>query len=537
MPLKIAMIGAGSIGFTRRLMQDILAVPEFTDTTFALIDLSKRNLEMVAQLCRRDITANQLPAKIEAKVDRRAALADADYVICMIRQGGLEAFQTDIDIPLKYGVDQCVGDTICAGGLMYAQRTIPALLEFCRDIREVAKPGALLLNYSNPMAMNTLACSRYGGVPTVGLCHGVQGAHWQITWAIERWAKREGILPKDYVSPDHQPFTLWGAEGEETIKLHRREVDVIAAGLNHQTWFTQVKFRGRDMVPLLPVLMRDVPHFQKAEKVRLDVLDRFGYYSTESNGHLSEYLPWYRKRTNEIEKWIDPSFWIHGETGGYLRVCTEGRNWFETDFPNWLKETPPKIGPSNRSEEHGSWIIEALETGRTYRGHFNIINQGHITNIPAGSCIEIPGYVDRLGLNIPVVGALPAACAATCSVSANVQAMGMEAAVHGDVTLLKQAMLHDPLVGAVCNPEEVWQMTDEMLVAQAKWLPQYKEAIPLAKKRLAQHVKRGTRVELRETRGAVRLHTKSVKEMNQDRENARANAGAADKGGLTKKSA
>src|SRR2546421_6209937 len=197
MPIKIAMIGAGSIGFTRRLMRDILAVPELADSTFAFTDISQRNLDMVAQLCRRDIEANRLPAKIESTLSRRAAIDGADYVICVIRQGGLEAFQTDIDIPLKYGVDQCVGDTICAGGIMYAQRTIPALLDFCKDIREVAKPGALFLNYSNPMAMNTWACNKYGGVRTVGLCHGVQGAHWQITHVVERWARREGLLGPD----------------------------------------------------------------------------------------------------------------------------------------------------------------------------------------------------------------------------------------------------------------------------------------------------------------------------------------------------
>src|SRR5215204_2810937 len=190
MSLKIAMIGAGSIGFTRRLMRDILSVPELAATTFAMTDISARNLDMVAQLCRRDVEFNELPARIEATTDRRAAIKDADYVICTIRQGGLEAFQTDIDIPLKYGVDQCVGDTICAGGIMYAQRTINAMLGFCKDIRELAAPGALFLNYSNPMAMNTWACNKHGGVRTVGLCHGVQGAHWQITRCIEIWAKR-----------------------------------------------------------------------------------------------------------------------------------------------------------------------------------------------------------------------------------------------------------------------------------------------------------------------------------------------------------
>src|SRR5438034_8333932 len=180
LPVRIAMIGAGSITFTRRLMHDILCVPELVDTTFAFTDISQRNLDMVAQLCRRDIEANRLPAKIESTLSRRAAIDGADYVICTIRQGGLEAFQTDIDIPLKYGVDQCVGDTICAGGIMYAQRTIPALLDFCNDIREVAKPQATFLNYSNPMAMNTWACNKYGKVKTIGLCHGVQGVHWQI---------------------------------------------------------------------------------------------------------------------------------------------------------------------------------------------------------------------------------------------------------------------------------------------------------------------------------------------------------------------
>jgi len=525
------MIGAGSIGFTRRLMQDILGVPELQDTVFALTDLSRRNLALVRQLCARDIHANRLPAKIEATTDRRRALADADYVICMIRQGGLEAFQHDIDIPLRYGVDQCVGDTIGPGGLMYAQRTIPVLLDFCRDIREVAKPGARFLNYSNPMAMNTWACNRYGGVPTIGLCHGVQGAHSQITYAVEQWAKREGLLPADYVSPDYTPYRLWGADDDVVLNLSPREVDVTAAGINHQTWFTKVNWRGHNLVPLLPRLMRAVPHFAKTEKVRLDVLDRFGYYSTESNGHLSEYLPWYRKRPAEIRRWIDLGHWINGETGGYLRVCREGRNWFETDFPNWLEETPTTIGPHNRSAEHGSWIIESLETGRLYRGHFNIINRGHIPNLPDGCVVEIPGYVDRHGVNLPVVGDLPLACAATCAASVRVQQLGVEAAVRGDVTLLKQAMLHDPLTGAVCTPEEIWQMTDELLAAQAKWLPQFRAQIAPARRRLAQHEKRGTRVKRRLTwQGAARLKTKSVAEMAKNKAAARANAGSADKG-------
>lgn len=512
---KIAMLGAGSIGFARRLTQDILTIPELRDTMFSLMDINARNLGMVEQLCRRDVAANKFPARIEATTDVRKAISGADYVICMIRQGGLEAFQTDIDIPLKYGVDQCVGDTLGPGGLMYAQRTIPVLLEFCRHIREVARPGALFLNYSNPMAMNTWACNQHGGVRTIGLCHGVQGAHWQITRCIERWAKGEGLL-------------------KEMETLHRREVDVIAAGINHQTWFIQVKWRGQDMLPRLLELFEKHPEYAKTERVRIDVLRRFGFYSTESNGHLSEYLPWYRKRKGEIRRWIDLSSWINGETGGYLRVCTEGRNWFQTDFPNWLKEESPVISSEQRSEEHGSYIIEALETGRPYRGHFNVVNRGHISNLPDGCIVEIPGYVDANGISMPVVGDLPLACAATCSASIRVQQMGVEAAVQGNPTLLKQAMLHDPLTGAVCNPEEVWQMTDEMLVAQKRWLPQYQSEIPSAVARLKKHEKNGTRVRLANSQGAARLAIKTVEQMRRNANEARANAQAADKGKMTK---
>jgi alpha-galactosidase len=508
------MIGAGSIGFTRRLVRDLLAVPELQDTVFAMTDISQQNLDMVSQLCQRDIEHHKFPAVVETTTDRRKAFADADYVICTVRQGGLEAFQTDIDIPLKYGVDQCVGDTLCAGGIMYAQRTINALLDFCRDIREVAKPNALLLNYSNPMAMNTWACIKYGKVNTIGLCHGVQGAEWQITRATEAWARTQGLI------------------GSEE-KIHRKAIDFVFAGINHQTWCIKATWRGHDLLPNLHERMMAMENLRREEKVRLDVLKRFGYYSTESNGHLSEYLPWYRKRTSEINQWISLNSWIHGETGGYLRVCTEGRNWFETDFPNWLKEEPKPITQADRSEEHGSYIIEGLETGRVYRGHFNVANNNHITNLPNGCVIEIPGYADGNGINMPVVGDLPLACAATCSASVRVQEMAMEAAVHGDVSLLKLAMLHDPLVGAVCNPEEVWQMTDEMLVAQSQWLPQFAHDIVPAKKRLADAQANGTRVKTVQTQGAARVHTKSVDEMAKQREQSRTNAQAADKGKVT----
>ncbi|MDO4562371.1 MAG: alpha-glucosidase/alpha-galactosidase [Clostridia bacterium] len=493
--MKIAFIGAGSIGFTRTLLTDILSVQEFKTSQISFTDINSDNLNMVTTLCQRDIDSNGLNIKIAATLDRREALCDANYVINCARVGMLEAFETDVNIPLKYGVDQCVGDTLCAGGIMYAQRGIPMILDVCKDIRDTAAKDCILLNYANPNAMLTWAGNKYGGVHTIGLCHGVQGGHSQIA---------------------------------EVLGLKREEVDIICAGINHQTWYISVKHNGEDCLDKLLDAFRAHEVYSKTEKVRIDMLERFGYYSTESNGHLSEYVPWYRKRPKEIKDWIDLSSWIHGETGGYLRVCQESRNWFEVDFPNWMKENPKKYCPESRSQEHASYIIEGLETNRIYRGHFNVVNQGCITNLPSDAVVEVPGYVDANGINIPRVGDLPLGCAAVCNASISVQRMAVEAAYNGDVMLLKQSMMMDPLVGAVCSPPEIWQMTDEMLIAQEKWLPQYGAAIAQAKARFAQ----GGLIPTKNYGGAARLHVKTVEEMAQDKEHSRNLASAAEKAGL-----
>jgi alpha-galactosidase len=495
--IKIAFIGAGSLGFTRRLILDVLCVPELQENiTFSLHDINAHNLDMVKQIVERDITANKLNVKVESSLNRKETLQNSDYVVCCVRIGGLEAFKTDIEIPLKYGVDQCVGDTLAPGGIMYGQRTIAAMLDFCKDIRECAKPNALLLNYSNPNAMNTWACNKYGGVNTVGLCHGVQHGAKQIA---------------------------------DALKIPTNEFDYKCVGINHQTWYVEIRRNG-ELVPQQEVFaaMSADENIAKTEKVRLDMFKRFGYYSTESNGHLSEYVPYYRKRPDDILNWIDLGSWINGETGGYLRVCNEERNWFEYEFPTLMEEPPAKL--SDRSHEHGSFIIESLETGRIYRGHFNVMNQNHVTNLPNGCVVEIPGYVDRNGINMPVYGDLPMACAATCAASVKVQEMSVIAAVNGDVQLLKQAMLHDPLTAAVCNPPEVWQMTDEMIVAQAEWLPQYAHYLETAKRNLATaYIKPGalspnpnTKVQMRDTETIVKARRearaeKAAKDYNPDK--------------------
>ena len=478
MSFKIAFIGAGSVGFTRMLVRDLLCVPEFSDIHICFMDISQRNLEMVYTLVKRDIDANGLlNVQLTTTMDQREAVTGACYVINVARVGGLDAFQLDIDIPLKYRVDQCVGDTLGPGGIMYGQRGIPFILSLCQDITEVAEPGCLLLNYGNPNAMLTWAGNHYGGIKMIGLCHGVQHGHQQIA---------------------------------EVLGLLQKEVDIICAGINHQTWYISVKHKGEELTGQLLEAFEQHPVIRELEKVRIDMLRRFGYYSTESNGHLSEYVPWYRKRETEIKDWIALNHWINGETGGYLRVCIEGRNWFETEFPKWQEKPPEEFKPEKRSSEHGSYIIEGLETGRTYRGHFNIINHGTLTNLPNDAVIEVPGYVDTHGIHIPRIGDLPLGCAAVCNASISVQRLAVEAAITGNDQLLRQAMMMDPLTGAVCNPPEIWQMTDEMLVNQKQWLPQYQSAVNEAELRLTSKDLIPTREDYQ---GAARLAVKTTEEM------------------------
>ena len=482
MSFKVTFIGAGSLVFTRTLFTDILSVPEFKDIEIAFTDINPDNLEKVTKLCQSDLEANGIKTIIQSTTNRREAFKDAKYIINCVRIGGIEGFELDINIPLKYGVDQCVGDTLCIGGIMYGQRVIVEMLNFCKDIREVGAPDPLLLNYSNPNAMVTWACNQYGGVKTIGLCHGEIHGEMQIA---------------------------------DVLNIPHEELDFICGGINHQTWYISVKHKGKELSDeLLPGFLNH-EKYREEEKVRIDMLKRFGYYSTESNGHLSEYLAWYRKRPEEIEKWIHLGSWIHGETGGYLRNTMEERNWFETDYPKILLEPPKKYDGSNRSKEHGSYIIEALETSRIYRGHFNVMNHGCITNLPNECCVEVPCYVDGNGISVPKIGDLPLGAAAVCSQSIWVQRLSVEAAVTGDVMLLKQAALLDPLTGAVCNPPEVWQLVDEMLIAQEQWLPQYTDAIREAKVKF----EKGDLLPTKEGyQGAVRQRIQSPEEVAAKRE-------------------
>jgi alpha-galactosidase len=518
MPIKIAFIGSGSFGFTRRLARDVLGVAELRDTHLSLHDIDPQANDRMEALLQKDIAANDLPAKVTKSLDRREALEGADYVISAVRIGGLEAFQSDIEIPLKYGIDQCVGDTICIGGIMYGQRNVPQMLGFQKDVKDVAADDCVFLNYANPIAINTWAAldahDRGEGVETYGLCHGVEGGWWQIDQVL---ANLHG-----------DDFIDWGGD-------YGKRTQIVCAGINHQTWYTKILYNGREVGSdeLLEAFEKH-EKLNRREPVRVDVLRRFGLYSTESNGHLSEYVPWYRKRfadrPAEAKRWVEDSSWINGETGGYLRVTTEGRHLFDADFERFLSEAGTDVSTWGRSSEHGSFIIEARETGRPYRGHFNVRNNGILPQLPPDCVVEAPGYVDETGVHMMNDLKLPQACAATCNVSVSVQRMAKDAAVSGDVTLLKQAVLHDPLTGAVCDPEEIWQMVDEMLVAQREWLPNYESAaIDAASSRLQKAESDGTRVKLRDFAGSTRKPVRSVEELRKDQSVMEADKAAAER--------
>ncbi len=429
---KIAIIGAGSIVFCKTLMLDILATPGLEDSEFALMAPSTRRTSQVEAFAQRAIAANNLPAKVWVTTDRREALQDADYVISTFQIGGVDAFAIDVELPLRYGVDQCIGDTMGPGGIFRALRSIPVTMEMAHDM-ELVCPEALLLNYVNPMAMVCWALG-YTEVPFVGLCHGVQTTMDLISGYVG--------VPKD-------------------------EIDYIAAGINHMAWFLRLEHEGRDLYPVLRERFEQ-PEYYVNEKVRGEVFRHFGYFMTESTGHLSEYLPYFRKNQQALDLYCDePGF--GGETGAYLawgKMVAE--RYADVDI---LADEPLALPP--RSIEYGSYIIEALETGRTFAFNGNVINGGMITNLPADCCAEGPILADRTGLHKTIVGDLPSQCAALNLTNINAQRLAVEAALSGDPEQIVHACALDPLTAAVLTLREIREMAAEMLEAQKRWLPQF----------------------------------------------------------------
>jgi alpha-galactosidase len=427
------MVGAGSLVFCKTLMADFLATPALKGSEYCLMALSHARLDKMQAFVKRMIKDNGIDATVTATTDRRAALKDADYVVVMIQAGGVAEFKQDYEIPMKYGVDNCIADTMGPGGVFRALRHIPALLEIASDMRELC-PNAILFNYANPMAMCAWALGRVPGLQFVGLCHGVQ-------------------TTMDLIA--------------SYVNVKKDEIDFTAAGINHMAWFLKLEHAGRDLYPTLKANF-EKPGYYVNEKVRAEVMRHFGYFMTESTGHLSEYLPYFRKNRKALELYCDePAF--GGETGAYYKYCAMLAEKFATTDPLSIESTT--LGA--RSAEYCSHIIEAKETGNIFRFNGNIRNDGYITNLPQGCCVEVPIYMDRMGLHPAVIGNLPPQCAALNMTNVLVQGLTVEASFTGDPELVMQAVALDPLTSAVLTLDEIRRMVAEMLTAEAKYLPQF----------------------------------------------------------------
>ena len=434
MSRKIAMIGAGSVVFCKTLMSDILATPALADSEFALMSPTDSKLRRMEAFANRMIADNNLPAKAWATTSREDAIRDADFVVVMIQVGGFHAYGVDYEIPLKYGVDQCIGDTLGPGGVFRGQRHIPVLVDIAKDMERLAKPGAVMLQYANPMAANCLALGRVSNVPFVGLCHGVQ-------------------------------TTLDLVAGY--CNVPKAEIDFTCGGINHMDWFLTLSHKGRDLYPELRDMF-ERPEYYKNEKVRGEVFRQFGYFMTESTGHLSEYVPWFRHRKDALALYCDePAF--GGESGAYYKWGKAMAEKYEKVDPLQFEST----AIDGRSVEYCSYILEGIVTGNPFKFMGNVRNDGYISNLPQGCCVEVPTIADANGLHPQAIGNLPPQCAALCQTNINVQSLCADAALSGDPEHLVHALALDPLTAAVCTLREIREMTQEMLTELRPYLPQF----------------------------------------------------------------
>jgi len=434
MSVKIAMIGAGSVVFCKTLMSDIMATEALAGSDFALMSLTEPKLQRMEGFARRMLRDNNLPGSVWATLDRSEAIKEADFVVVMIQVGGVEAFGVDYKIPLKYGVDQCIGDSLGPGGVFRGLRTIPVLADIARDMEQLAKAGAILLQYANPMAANCLALGEASNVSFAGLCHGVQ----TTLDLIARYCE----VPKE-------------------------EITYTCGGINHMDWFLSLEHKGRNLYPKLREVF-EKPQYYKNEKVRGEVFRHFGYFMTESTGHLSEYVPWFRKNKEALRLYCDePGF--GGESGAYY-------NWCRTVAEKYAEHDPLEFESTriqSRSVEYCSYIMEAVVTGKPFRFMGNVRNEGLITNLPEGCCVEVPTFADDTGLHPSTIGDLPPQCAAACMSNVMVQTLAAEAALKGDTERIVHAVAMDPLTSAVCTLKQIREMCSEMLEAQRRWLPQF----------------------------------------------------------------
>ena len=458
---KITFIGAGSTVFAKNLMGDILHYPELAESTISLHDIDEKRLRESEIVAHKITETLQVNPTIETTTDRRAALDGADYAIGMFQVGGYKPGTViDFEIPKKYGLRQTIADTLGIGGIMRGLRTIPVMLDMCRDMEELC-PDVTFLNYVNPMAINTWAVNRATKVKTVGLCHSVQHT--------------AGELARD-------------------IGLPVEEITYLAAGVNHMVFYLKFERQGEDLYPLIQKVVDEgrVPDWNR---VRYEMFQRLGYFVTESSEHFSEYVPWFIKRDRpdlieqfnipldeyigrceaQIKAW-DYAQEIQKDPTAYSEEVLRERLVgievmpFMIEIIVWAFQEMDKISPS---VEYGSAIIHSMETGRPRTIYGNVSNDGIIDNLPAGCCVEVPCLVDKNGVQPAHIGRLPPHLAALMQTSINVQALTVEAALTQKRAHIYHAAMLDPHTAAELDLEQIWSMVDELIEAHGHWLPEY----------------------------------------------------------------
>jgi alpha-galactosidase len=436
---KIAFIGAGSLGFTRGLVRDILTFPAFADAEISLMDIDAERLEYARLAVQRIVDTGGYPAKVTATTDRVEAVRNADGVLCTILSGGVDIWRYDIEIPKKYGVDINVGDTRGPSGIFRFLRTAPVMLSIIDDIAKYA-PGAVFLNYTNPMAMLCrIMQEAHPEVVTSGLCHSVQGT----AKMLARWI---------------------GAPFEE--------ITFLCAGINHLAFYLDFKWNGKDAYPMIHQAVTGNEVVYNEEQVRNEIYLAFDYYITESSGHNSEYNPWFRKRADLIEKYCTHGTgWNPGEYAyilkGYEKEAQEWRN----DFKEFM-EKPVQLA---RGMEYAASIFNAcVGDGTLFQFNGNVRNFGLIDNLPQGCCVEVPVLASKAGLRPIHVGYLPLQVAPLVNTSAMCEELAVQGCQTGDKRLIYQAVCHDPLASAVLGLREIKDMVDEMFTANKEYLPQFR---------------------------------------------------------------
>ncbi len=436
---KIAFIGGGSFGFTRALVTDLLTFPAFADAHIALMDINPERLDAIYRGVKKIIAAGNYPATVTATTDRAEALKGADGVLCTILAGDVDVWKYDILIPEKYGIDINVGDTRGPSGIFRALRTIPVMLDICKDIERYC-PDAVFLNYTNPMAMLCRAMQeRFPNLKITGLCHSVQGTAKMLA---------------DWIGAPIQ------------------EITYLCAGINHQAFYLKYEWNGKDAYPLIREALKK-PEIMNAEQVRNNMVMHLDYYVTESSGHNSEYVAWYRKRPDLIERFCTHGTnWNPGEHAyilNYYEKCKE--TWRQT-IEDWINQEDINL---NRGNEYAAYIFNAVFGDNTmFRFNGNVRNFNLIDNLPYGCCVEVPIIASKDKLEAVHVGPLPDQLALLNNISARCEELAVAGALEGDPRKVFHAIAFDPLTSAKLSLDEIKQMVDEMFEQNKDYLPQFK---------------------------------------------------------------